>query len=527
MFAPEHSISNRCPSSEWESIQQYLAEAKNDIPEKYQALYRQTVVPNAITLNGKNSQRLLYIDEDDFHEPKIAPRISTTPMAAVADAITTTSDLWSLSLFNVTTQSGHGSPLSDQSAAFQYLTGDSLQGFTAGTCVPEMVFNRTDNRPLALPFLYYANARPDSNITFENFTMPAIVHPNITRDQVLGVSNNESQYFIQWIQLPQKKFNGSSIGAAILLPETQYSSQEQNGPQIMILCNFAAGWGRTSLQKNIAENANDDRVSSKVISNQNWNDEHPMVGPGLISESDEALVYWNYPQYPQKPISIAQSWAQSLNPMVQSANKTVFQLIMQEKPDLPGGVNIWGSASTFKDALTLMISNGLGRVGFDSILQGDPKSTTSPDGTSWIDGNYWLSGKGVVFKVDLEDANRWLKFHVDSKLKGYAYNTQTVSPRLAIAVMIAYCVIALAHLLYSGITGKFLDTLVRILIEYISCIAADTLLVHRDNLHMLGLHHRAHRPRRELGSHRGLAQHLRWDQGAPHLPASRTHCGGT
>ena len=398
-------------------------------------------------------------------------------MAAVADAIATTSSLWYLSLLNVTTQSGHGSPLSDQSDATQYLSGNSLQGFAAGTCVPDMVFNRTDNRPLALPFLYFANERPDSNITFQNSTMPAIVHPNITRDQILGISINESEYFVQWIELPQEKFNGSSIGAAILLPQTQYSPQEQNGPQVMILCNFAAAWGTTSLQMNIAEDTNDARVSSKINSNQNLNDEHlPNVTPEITSEAGSDQIYWNYPQYPQKPISIAQSWAQSLNPMVQSANKTVFQLIMQEKLDLPGEVNIWGSTVTFKKALTLMISNGLGRVGFDSILQGDPKSITAPDGTSWIDGNYWLSGKGDVFKVDPKDANRWVKFHVDSKLKGYAYNTQTVSPRLAIAVMIAYCVIALAHLLYSGITGKFLHTLFRIPIEYISCIAADARL---------------------------------------------------
>lgn len=111
------------------------------------------------------------------------------------------------------------------------------------------------------------------------------------------------------------------------------------------------------------------------------------------------------------------------------------------------------ASNSAKIVLVGLIANGLARIGFESKLQGSPKSVKSVDGTSWIDGNYWLSGKGNMFEEDLTESRDWLKFHVNSTLEGYAYNTETVAPRVAIAVMALYCIIALAHLFYSGISG--------------------------------------------------------------------------
>ena len=105
------------------------------------------------------------------------------------------------------------------------------------------------------------------------------------------------------------------------------------------------------------------------------------------------------------------------------------------------------------EVLVSLMANGLARIGFETTLQGSLKSVKSVDGTSWIDGNHWVSGKGNMFEVHPAQSKDWLKFHVNSTLEGYAYNTETVAPRVAIAVMTLYCIIALAHLLYSGISG--------------------------------------------------------------------------
>ena len=62
------------------------------------------------------------------------------------------------------------------------------------------------------------------------------------------------------------------------------------------------------------------------------------------------------------------------------------------------------------------MANGLARTGFENIFTGSPKTLSSLDGTSWIDGNYWLSGKGGVLDVDPNEDRDWVKFHVNSTL---------------------------------------------------------------------------------------------------------------
>ena len=138
--------------------------------------------------------------------------------------------------------------------------------------------------------------------------------------------------------------------------------------------------------------------------------------------------------------------------MVESANRSVFDLLMQERYVVQGSQSIEAFNCFAAMTLVLMVTNGLARIGYESTLQGSPKSIP---GTPFIDGNYWLSGKGNVFTVDPVESKDWVKFHVNSTLQGYAYNTQTLPPRLAIGVMILYCIIALAHVIYSGITGRF------------------------------------------------------------------------
>lgn len=138
--------------------------------------------------------------------------------------------------------------------------------------------------------------------------------------------------------------------------------------------------------------------------------------------------------------------------MVESANRSVFDLLMQEHSVVQGSLSIEALNNFAAGTLVLMITNGLARIGYESTLQGSPRSIP---GTDFTDGDYWLSGKGNVFTVDPVESQEWVKFHVNSTLQGYAYNTQTLPPGLAIIVMTLYSVIALAHVVYSGITGRF------------------------------------------------------------------------
>ncbi len=100
-----------------------------------------------------------------------------------------------------------------------------------------------------------------------------------------------------------------------------------------------------------------------------------------------------------------------------------------------------------------LLANGLSNVGSAAKLQGTLKTTTGPDGTSSIDGNYWFSGKGNIFEVDSNNSKDWVKFHVSSVFQGYAYNTRGVIPKFAICILLLYCAFAIGHILYADISG--------------------------------------------------------------------------
>ena len=464
LFAPEDVISNGCPSSEWESIKEELAQTQQILPVDYQMTYRKNFGPSFTEVSGKSAQRQLYLATAHAQAPNgVFAEISTTQQAVVADAFTTATSEWYLALINVTARGSHGSPLSEQSNSIHTLTGDNYQPFSLGTCQPDPI-EANDTRPLALPFLATANdpATANANITYPNgYTIASITLAGLSRADIMSDRGNSSHYRLRWVQLPQPEFNGSSIGAIVLLPQAE---SDITGAQNVILCNLAAGWGTTTLQmQQFAGGVTS--VSSQIPSE--FVGPSPTIGEAFATtpENFDNIVYWNHTQYPQRPTNITQEWAQYLNPIVRSANRSVFDLVMQEinsfeEPD----VFPTNAAVSANEVLVWLMTNGLARIGFESTLQGSLKSVKSADGTSWIDGNHWVSGKGNMFEVDPAQSKDWLKFHVNSTLEGYAYNTETVAPRFAIAVMTMYCIIALAHLLYSGILGTSIPFLLQLIL---------------------------------------------------------------
>ena len=429
------------------------------MPNKYQQTYGESFNVQNTEVSGMSSQRQQYEAQIKTQNLSVVfPDTSTTQQAAVADALTTTSSYWYMALYNVTAKGSHGSPLSEQSNSIHTLTGDNYQPFSLGVCLPESIRSDTDTRPLALPLLPLANdpAIANANITLKNgHKKLAIILPGVSRADIRGNSRNPSQYQLQWVELPQPLpqplFTGSSIGAIVTLPR---NVSDSTTTQDIILCNLGAGWGTTTLQiQQIAGGVSS--VSSQIP--EEFITPRPSIGElgANTPEDDNNLVHWDYTQYPQRPINITQEWAQYLNPLVRSANRSVFDLIMQEIVPFTDLQASNGATLNANHVLVQMIANGLARIGFGYTLQGSPRSVKSVDGTSWIDGNYWLSGKGNVFEVDPTQSKDWLKFHVNSTLEGYAYNTQTVAPRVAIGILTLYCIIALAHLCYSAISGTY------------------------------------------------------------------------
>ena len=451
-LALEQHVSNECPWSEWTSILEYLAISKDTVPEAYADLYGIVYSPGHVELSGKSVTRELYIAEDQDYAPQnVWPAQSTTQQAAVADAFGSATYLWLLALTNVTAQRGHGNPLSDQSDSFHQIKSEYYQPYVSSACIFDTLEGENDSRSLVFPTLLGANdeSQSDTSIEFNGLqgleSMPAITKPGSHRSSIYDKSMVPSMYHLRWIELNEDRFRGSSIGAVMFLPST-------NGDQTqtVLMCNLAAGWGTSSVSLQQSLSTSSGSVSSTI----NWvmpkNDNVSVQTVNVPVKQDERDLAFRYPQFPQIPINISESWANLLTPRFNSSNDTIINRLMQEQ------VFSGDPTSYAHFVLSAMVSNGLARIGFSSELQGQVKTTSGVDGSVQLDGNYWLAGKGDSFIVNASQAKNWTKLQLESTLEGHAYNTIGTPPRLAIAVLIAYCIVVLCHVLYAGISGMLL-----------------------------------------------------------------------
>ena len=409
-------------------------------------------------MTDKSSKRYLQVAEDlSFIGSGPIPLMGMTQHAAVADALTRTGALWFLSLTNLTAEKGHGHPLSDQTNAFHTIAHDYKQPYSTVVCVPDSVSSAPDLTPIAFPVLPNANpvSSSNGNISYPgcvpgipNQTSQTIAQQTITREQVYNLPHSTTDFILHWIDLNIDAFNGSSIGAIVQLPRA-----ENNATQELMVCNLSAGWGTAALSMHTM-GGGISTVSSRVIEGDNHTTQSNSIKdtniPGWETTDASGGRYFDYhlPYYPRQLINISREWAEYLNPTLTGLNTTVFNTILQQQ------IFSCSPRVSTETALVSMVVNGLATIGAGSQLQGSVR-TKGPNGDEGIDGNYWLTGHDNVFEVDNLNPN-WVKFRVDSTLEGYGYNASKVAPRLAIAILMMYCLLALGHLIYASITGKSL-----------------------------------------------------------------------
>ena len=428
--------------------------AKGTLPTSYINRYGESEPPYAIELPDKGSMRGMSITEDESYigfGPR--PLIATTQQAVVADALTNTGALWFLSLTNVTAIKGHGRPLSDQSDAYHTIENNYQQPYSTVVCIPDSISSRADPVPISFPRL--PNANPASlstgNATYKGclpgtqVTAETLEHSSVTRDQIYDLPSSSTDFALEWVDLDSDRFNGSSVGAVVLLPRS-----EQNATQDVILCNLSAGWGTSSLSMRTARGGTD-IVKSKVTNKDERTTSMPSIQQTNIPPAEmnnDVVNYFDFhlPDYPRQPLNISKEWAKYLNPKVSGANTTVINLLLQQQ------LYACSPRVSIEAALVGLMVNGLAKIGAGSLLQGNVR-TVGPDGSKGLDGNYWLSGRGNVFEVDNPNKD-WVKFRVDSSLEGYGYNAYDTAPRIAIAFLTIYCLLAIGHLVYAVCTGE-------------------------------------------------------------------------
>ena len=413
--------------------------------------------PIWVEVTGRGSQRRLSIEvaidvlEGHDHEQNTA----TTQQLVVADALTETGNLWASSVSN-TSRSGHGSVLQRQDAVHAISSG-YYQPYTRASCATDVIHGPHDDSPVAFPVPPGVDADLMLDQTKYNDSIlgkHSFLYAGLTRDQILSTPGSIEESRLRWVELPQDPFNGSAIGAVILLPRST-----SNSTQELIICNLGAGWGSSSM--NTSTYAGGTTFVTSVVDLYATHlssgfGRTPVFENGISqaeSIADERITHFNLPFFPEKSVIVTEDWANYLNPFVPALNATVIDLLMSTNSPA-AQMSTLAQIDTAQWALTGLLANGLASIGAIAKLQGDIKTIVKPDGSSEWDGDYWFSGKGDVFIVNPEESKDWVKFRVYSTIDGYAYNIRGAPPKVAIAFLLAYCIIALSHVVYAGISGK-------------------------------------------------------------------------
>ena len=416
------------------------------------------VPPGSVETNGKNSLRRLHLlSQNILFLPGYDPDalLATIQQAAVADALTATGVLWSIALSYVTTKR-HGHP-EDQLDAVHSITQDYYQPYSLASCLPDVIDGLNDQRPVAFPLppgsdpsMLNVSAFNDSILpgyqtsAFNKSLTPShsLEFLGITRSELLATPGPLHENRLKWIALPNNPFNGTAIGAIVLLPNAQNDTSQQ-----IIVCNLGAGWGATNMNTSTFAVSPQTVLSEVSIKEADLKPRGALETPSAESAALVASAYFELPIYPQRTVTVTEQWAEYLNPSIPSINTTLFNYLMASNTT---SISI---TSTVKQILASFLVIGLSSIGSTSTLQGTIKQVTQPDGSSGIDGDYWFSGKGNMFEVDPNDSKDWVKFHVESVFQGYAYSARGTIPKLAICLLMIYCAFAIAHILYAGISG--------------------------------------------------------------------------
>ena len=388
-------------------------------------------------VTGISSLRQLLSAEPFVAGPNVSftANVASSQHVAVADALTSTGIMWAIAMSNTTTK-GHGTVL-DQLDAVHSITTGYYQPYTSVVCEHDVIRGSTDTDPVAFP-AYSAVGAEENSTRLEG----RLVFQNLTKLDIFNTIGTLAEYRLRWVELP---FNGTAIGAIIMKPRSP-----QNATQELFMCSIGAGWGLSLMNSSTSEGSAAPVLSqvdtkSLISDLRNFGSGGPSSPAELLAMMHQEFFY--PPIFPQRPVIVTEEWANYLNPSIIYLNTTVFDTLM----GLDTTLHPIGQAEII---LSEMIANGLSRIGSTSQLQGTVKQVTEPDQSAGLDGDYWFAGKGNnVFQVDPAESKDWVKFRVSSTVEGYSYNTHGTITKFAIGLLLAYCFVAVAHILYTGISG--------------------------------------------------------------------------
>lgn len=297
--------------------------------------------------------------------------------------------------------------------AYQVLQKGYYQPYTAASCVFDVAQNISDDAPLQFPRILETTSdlREDRAIvSIQGLTLGQIIN---------DISDDNSHFRVHWIDLPQNIFGTGIPGAVIVTP------QGPKGPPYNIYqCTFNAGWGSSAI-------LSDSERPGSVISHRT--DYHS--GASAMGNYDAfGYIYATVPDFtnasnllfPEQRISVSKSWMEFLNPTMVLADNSTTTLISRYLSLSKLQLEEARVARMFSILISIALSNTIVQIGAQVF---DESNDLHPV------------------------CNNCLVFEIENSIYGWLYSASGTTTKLAITVMLAYCVLVLGHIIYSTISG--------------------------------------------------------------------------
>lgn len=226
---------------------------------------------------------------------------------------------------------------------------------------------------------------------------------------------------MDWVDLPKEIF-GTGVPGAIIVHPQSLSSLSYN----ITTCTLNAGWGSSSIFTDSLQDASILSHMTQLL--PSWPDLEVTTSDAFGNLFTEKPLFRNASNfhYPQLRIDISKSWMKFLNPtFVREDNSTInfLSTIFEAVSSQPTEYELaW--------ILNVLLAGGL--------------STTGTEYDAKVFEERAHASKSC------KDC---LVFEIENSIYGWRYTSQEITTKLAIAVMLTYCILVLAHLIYSAISG--------------------------------------------------------------------------
>ncbi|KAL3418074.1 hypothetical protein PVAG01_09789 [Phlyctema vagabunda] len=306
------------------------------------------------------------------------------------------------------------------------------QPYASSICQFNSIYNGSDERPIIFPNSYITDV-PCSLTGCDRDSSITLVKHSTTRADIWNQLKNSTEGTVIWVDDPVP---GVPLGAIFVQPEsctgtnTTYRSASA--------CLVGARWANTTSRQQ-TRNRMDTSGTPDVIEN--------VIKPDSLLE----LPKWSEPS-----ITFSKVWAESLNPSTDIQNRTVVDTLLRWLPTneiiCPALLDIYGYAADdiltraymHEKILSSLVANGLSHVvGATEIWEKQEKRGSSRKIWSYYDGddNERADPPGMVLQFQ-------------GFLPGYAWSMDGTAIKIAIPVLLLYCLYAVSYVVYTFVTGR-------------------------------------------------------------------------